>query len=49
MGAFSVCLLDVFMMYCVLVFGLCLCCFVVMRVGFNVFVRAVCDLLCDVV
>ena len=43
------CLLDVLMLNCVLVSGLCLCCAVVMRVGFDAFVRVVCDLLCDVV
>ena len=46
-GVLILCLLDVFMMYCVLFSGLCLCCFVVMRVGFDVFVRVVCDLLCE--
>ena len=49
MGVLIICLRDVFMMYCVLVSGFCLCCFVRMRVGFNECVRVVCDLLCDVV
>ena len=48
-GVLILCLLDVFMMCCVLVSGLCLCCFVLMHVGFNVFVRVVCDVLCGVV
>ena len=48
-GVLIIYLLDVFMLYCVLVSGLCLCCVVGMRVGFNVFVRVVCELLCDVV
>ena len=48
-GVLIRCLLDVFMMCCVLVFGVYLCCVVVMRVGFDVFVRVVCDLLCEVV
>ena len=48
-GVLILCLLDVLMLTCVLVSGLCLCCAVVMRVGFNVFVRVVCALLCDVV
>ena len=48
-GSLIICLLGVFMMYVVMVSGLCLCCFEIMRVGFNVFVRVVCDLLCDVV
>ena len=48
-GLLIICLLDVFMMHCVLVSGLCLCGFVVMRVGFDVLVRVGCDLLCDVV
>ena len=47
MGVLILCLLDVFMMCCVLVSGLCLCCFVLMHVGFNVFVRVVCDIPCD--
>ena len=42
MGVLIICLLDVFMMDCVLVSGFCLCCFVRMRVGFNEFVRVVC-------
>ena len=37
-GVLIICLLDVFMMYCVLVSGLCWCCIVIMRVGVNVFV-----------
>ena len=44
-----ICLCDVFMIYCVLSYGLCLCCCAFVRVGLNVFVRLVCDLLCDVV
>ena len=48
-GVLIFCLLEVFMMYCVLVFGLCLCRFVSIRVGLNEFVRVVCDVLCDVV
>ena len=48
-GVLIICSLDVCMMYCVLVSGLCLCCVVGVRVGFNVFVRVVCDLLCGVV
>ena len=34
---------------CVLSYGLCLCCCACVRVGLNVFVRVVCDLLCDAV
>ena len=48
-GVLIICLLDVLMLNCVLVSGLCFCCAVVMRVGFDVFVRVDCDLLCDVV
>ena len=48
-GVLILCLLDVLMLTCVLVSGLCLCCAVVIRVGFNVFVRVGCALLCDVV
>ena len=40
-GVLIICLLDVFIMCRVLVSGLRLCCCVVMRVGFNVFVRVV--------
>ena len=45
-GALIVCSLDVFMMYCVMVYGLCLCCFEIMRVGFNVIVCFACELVC---
>ena len=48
-GVLIVCLLDVFMMCCVLASGVYLCCFVVMRVGIDVLVHVVCDLLCEVV
>ena len=48
-GVLIKCLLDVFMMCCVLASGFYLRWFVVMRVGFDVFVRVVCDLLRDVV
>ena len=47
-GVLLICLFDAFVMYCVPVYGLCLC-FVFRRKGSNVFVRFVCDLLCDVV
>ena len=43
MGVLIRCLLDVFMMCCVMVSGTYLCCCVVMRVGFDVFVRVVYD------
>ena len=49
MGVLLICFLGVFMTYCVLVYGLCLCCVVLRRVGFNVFLCFVCGLLCDVV
>ena len=48
-GVLIRCLIDVFMMCCVLVSGTYLCCFVILRVGFDVCVRVVCDLLCEVV
>ena len=40
-GVLTICLLDVFVMCCVMVFGVCLCCVVILRVGFTVFVRVV--------
>ena len=48
-GVLLVCLCDVSMVDCVLSYGLCWCCCVFVRAGLNVFVRFVCDLLCDVV
>ena len=47
-GVLFMCLFAVCMVYCVLVYGLCLC-FAFRHKGFNVFVRFVCALLCDVV
>ena len=48
-GVLLICFLGLFRISGVLVHGVCLCWFVVRRVGFTVFVRFVCDLLCDVV
>ena len=43
-----ICVCDVRVVYCVLSYMLCWCCSVFVRAGFNVFVRFVCDVLCDV-
>ena len=48
-GVLLSCLCDVSMLNYALPYGLCSCCRVLVRVGFNVFVRVVCNLLCDVV
>ena len=47
-GDLLTCLCDVFMTYCVLSYGLWLCCCACVRVRVNVFVRFVCGLSFDV-
>ena len=49
MGVLRICLCDVFMAYCVLSYGSCWCCRLLVRAGLHVFVRFACDLICDVV
>ena len=48
-GVLLICLCGVFMNYSALSYGLCLRCCVFVRVGLNVLVRFVCDLVSDVV
>ena len=49
LGVLLICVCDLSMMYYALSHGLCLCCCVFVRVGLNVFVRFVCDSICDAV
>ena len=47
-GVLLIYLCGVLMLYYALSYGLCLCCFVCVRVGLYVLVRVVCELFCDV-
>ena len=48
MGAFSVCLLDVFMMYCVMVCGLCVFCVcLLIETCLCVLCASLCDVVCN--